>query len=88
MRPPEQYAAVHNAANYYEPLMRVKIVRAIKALRKTLTLQHMVTSMQSGGAIVPRKQLEQALQPAAKVMRDAFNHGGKVGATRVNEVLK
>lgn len=87
-RPPNDYAAVHKAADYYEPLMRSKFVIGIKALRKRITLQHIVLAMQTKTPIVQRKQLEEALAPAAKVIRDAVMYGGKLGEVKVNEVLK
>lgn len=87
-RPPKDYVEVHKAADYYEPLMRSKITAGLKALRKKITLQHIVASMQSRAAVIPRKQIEDALQPAAKVIRDAVMHGGKLGEAKVNEVLK
>lgn len=87
-RPLNDYAAVHKAADYYEPLMRSKFVKAIKALRKRVTLQQIVMAMQTKTPIIPRSQLEEALKPAAKVIHDAVMYGGKLGAVKVNEVIK
>lgn len=87
-RLPEEYQAIHKAADYYEPLMRTKIVKGLRALRTRVTIQHIVAAMQSGAPILPRKQVEAALAPAAKVVRDAVNQGGKLGAMHVNKAIK
>lgn len=82
--------AVHKAADYYEPLFRARVMRAMKAVRAAVSINHLAMSMgnaHQAASAVPRKEIEAALQPASRVITDAFNQGGKIGAEKVKKVL-
>lgn len=88
-RQPHEYAAVHKAADYYEPLLRVRIVRAMKAIRASVSINDLAMSMgnaKQAAQLVPVAKLKVALAPAAKVVRDAVRQGGKIAAERVRKL--
>lgn len=85
-RQPHEYAAVHKAADYYEPLIRARIVRALKSVRKSVSINDLAMAMgnaKQAASLLPRKTIENALAPAAKVVHDARMQGGKIGAAKV-----
>lgn len=84
MREKSSYKKVHDAADYYEPLLRARIQRAMRALQKALTVEQIAQSIAQGRAIVPRGAIINALKPAQNVIHDAFLRGGKIGADRLS----
>lgn len=84
MRKKSSYKKVHDAADYYEPLLRARIQRAMKALQKALTVEQIAQAIAQGRAILPRGSIMNALKPAHNVIHDAFLQGGKIGADRMN----
>jgi hypothetical protein len=75
VRQPSEYAAAHRAADYFERLLRAKVVKALKSLRRR-------------GVSVTRADIQKALKPAVHVIKDAVRAGGRIGATRVKETVK
>lgn len=77
---------VHTAADYYEPLMRARFVRAMKALRKTVSVDDIARAIRLRQPnFIPRAAIEKALAPCANVVRDAVMRGGQLGAERVSQ---
>jgi hypothetical protein len=88
---PKPLNAIHAAADYYEPLFRARFVKAMKTLQKQVSITHLAMAMgnhRQATALVTTKMLTDALQPAAKVIKDAVNQGGKLGAKELNAVGK
>jgi hypothetical protein len=88
-RHPKLYKELHKSADYYEPLFRARFVRAMKALQKRTSINHLAMVMankRQAKAIIPKAQIQLALVPAAKVIKDAVMQGGKIGAKRVQDL--
>lgn len=86
-RQPSEFEAVHKAADYYEPLLRARFVRAMKALRATITVEDIARAIQlRQTTVVPRSTIEKVLAKCANVVRDAVMQGGKLGADRVRKL--
>lgn len=84
---PPKPREVHVAADYYEPLFRARFVRAMKALRKSISVEDIARAIRlKQPTVVPRSTLEKALAPCANVVRDAVRRGGQIGANRVREL--
>lgn len=82
-----EYAAIHKAADYYEPLLRTRIARAMKLLRKQVTVTDIALAIQMRHTkLFETRAIMKALLPAAKVVRDAVRQGGKLGAERVRSL--
>lgn len=83
-------ANVQQSASYYAPLLRARIVRALKALRSKHSINELALLMGSREAsrtFLRRKDIEAALAPAGKVVKDAVRQGGRIGAEKVNKAL-
>lgn len=80
----KQLEAVHAAADYYEPLFRARFARAMKAVRKTVSVEDIARAIRlRQPTIIPRAVFEKALVPCANVVRDAVVRGGQLGAEKV-----
>lgn len=89
-RQAHEFAAIHKAADYYEPLLRARIVRALKAIRAGVSINALAMSMGNAtqaGDMIPRKKIEAALASASNVIKDAVGQGGKIGAAKVVKLL-
>lgn len=84
MRKKSSYQKVHTAADYYEPLLRARVYRAMKAIQRSMSVEQIAQAIAQGRAIVPRQRLLDALKPAANVIRDAYLRGGTIGADRLS----
>lgn len=82
-----EYQAVHKAADYYEPLLRARFVRAMKELRRNITVEDIARAIQlRQPVVVPRSTIEKALAKCVNVIKDAVMHGGKLGADRLRKL--
>lgn len=89
-RLPHEFAAIHKAADYYEPLLRARLVRAFKLIRSGVSINALAMSMgnvRQAGDLIPRKKIEAAFAPAARVVYDAVGQGGKIGAAKIDRML-
>jgi hypothetical protein len=86
-RQPQEYIAIHKAADYYEPLFRARLKRAMKSLRASVSIGELAAAIsQRRPEVIPAARIRKALEPAAKVVRDAVRQGGKLGALQVNKL--
>lgn len=86
-RQPSEFVAVHKAADYYEPLLRARFVRAMKALRATITVAEIARAIQlRQTVVVPRATIDKTMAKCANVVHDAVLHGGTLGAERVRKL--
>lgn len=77
-------ANIHKAADYFEPLLRVRIVRALKALRASVRVKDITIALShKAPALVVLHVNAKDFAPAIKVVRDAIRQGGKLGAAQV-----
>jgi hypothetical protein len=75
---------VHKAADYFEPKLRMAIVRAMRMLRQQVTVADLARAiMLRESHPISRKTIELALQPAKKIVSDALRQGGRIGAAKV-----
>lgn len=81
----------HASADYYEPLLRARFVRAMKGVQKTVTINRLAQAIaanpRTAHEVIPDLQIEEALAPLTKVITDAYMRGGKLGADHVRDVL-
>lgn len=82
-----EYKAVHKSADYYEPRLRVALARAMKQLRKQVSVHDIAVAISMRHTrFLETAAIKRALEPAAKIIRDAVRQGGKLGAERVNHL--
>jgi hypothetical protein len=80
---------MEKAANYYEPLMRARIARGMRALRKQVSVADIAAAILSHRTQLFRPgEVAKTLEPAKKVRRDAFRRGGQLGAEKVAKALR
>ena len=88
-RQPQEIRVVHASADYYEPLLRARFVRAMKAVQRQTPINSLALSMANARQAkntIPKAVLEQALEPLKKVIRDAYMRGGKLGADHLRKL--
>lgn len=82
----------HGSADYYEPLLRARFVRGMKAVQKAVLIntlaQAIAANPRTAHEVVNDMVVADALKPMAKVITDAYMRGGKLGADHVREVLE
>lgn len=84
---PKQQSTL-DAADYYEPLLRAKFVRGMKALKNRVStdaIARAIAAGQKNKRVLPDGAVDDALKDTSKVVKDAFNHGGKLAAEVVNK---
>lgn len=82
---------VNQSADYFEPLLRGRVVRAMKQLRDQVSINDLAMAMgnaRQATALVTAKAIREALAPTAKVMKDAVRQGGRIGAEKVRKAVK
>lgn len=84
---------LHESADYYEPLLRARFVRGMKALQQSVSINELALALAARNpkqalALITRVMITAELQSTKKVLRDAFMRGGKVGAEHVRAVLE
>lgn len=90
-RQPKEIQVVHASADYYEPLLRARFVRAMKKLQLQTSINQLalsLTSVTNAQSVIPTSSVEAALVPLKKVLIDAYMRGGKLGAAHLVEMLK
>jgi len=90
-RQPQEIKVVHASADYYEALFRARFVKSMRLLQSQTSLSALAMAMGSvrrGTNLVQREELIKALEPAKKVLVDAFMRGGKLGAEHVKKALQ
>lgn len=81
---------VHAAADKIEPRMRKAFVRAAEKMRAGVSINDLalaIAAKDTKRALALLGGVEEALAPAATIVRDAFTRGGKLGADAVNTAL-
>lgn len=90
-RPTKEVKAVLSSADYYEPLLRARFVRAMKKLQKETSINQLALAIphlkRTQHQVVDRKAIEAALEPLRKVIRDAYMRGGKLGAAHLKALI-
>jgi hypothetical protein len=77
-------ADIKPAADYFAPHLRVAIAKAMRQLRKRVSVQDIAHAIMTHRTqLVPTEEIKKALAPAVKVRRDAFRRGGQIGAAKV-----
>lgn len=85
MRQPHEFAAIHKAADYYEPLLRVRVKAALKALRASITVNEIAIAIaHKSPGVLTTKRGQALMAPAMKVVRDAVRQGGIIGAGKIH----
>jgi len=83
-RQPKEIKLVHGSADYFEPLLRARFVRAMKEVQSQVSINTLAMSMgnvRQARDVVSRALIERSLNKALKkVLKDAFMRGGKLGA--------
>ncbi|HUW57081.1 MAG TPA: hypothetical protein VMZ92_10630 [Planctomycetota bacterium] len=85
-RQPAEYVDLHKAADYFEPLLRVRFIRAMKAIQASVGINALALSIgnpRQAANLVSRDAVVKAMGPVMKVIRDSLRHGGRLGAVRV-----
>lgn len=88
VRHPDTYTSVLTGADHFAPRMRVGLVKALLRLRASVSVQELASAIaakDSRRAVAYIKSLDTKaiLSVATLPVLDAFQYGGKVGATRV-----
>lgn len=90
-RKPEQFAAVHAAADYYEALFAARFVRAMKRVQAQVSINDLALSLgnvRQAQRLVTTHMVTDALSSCATVNTKARRKGGQIGAVRVRDLGK
>lgn len=79
---------LRSSADYFEPLLRARYVRAMKTLQGRLSVDFLATLIANNpDQVITREVLDDALKPLVKIVTDAFNRGGRHGMEHLEDVL-
>ena len=92
-RPDAEWRAIHEVADRLEPQLRRAFLRAVEQLQASLSINDLAIALSAGNvgrarALISVAATEEALQASALVVVDAFNRGGRLGATQLLRMVK
>jgi hypothetical protein len=90
-REPE-YRAIHDAADKVEPRLARALVRHADRLRRRVPVRELVRAIELGDArradaVLSDELFEDALEPSAAILADAFVRAAELTAEELNEEL-
>jgi hypothetical protein len=83
--------AVGLSADYFEGLLRARLVRVMKQLQKDTSINQLAMAMHNlrdAAGVIDRQALEKAVAFLKPLIKQAYMRGGKLGATHVKSTLR
>ncbi len=89
-RRPQEYKALHDAADQIEPQVARAFERAVLKMRESISINELAMRLaardfKGAARVLTDEQISDTLNPCATIVRNAMYRGGRLGANEVNK---